>query len=431
MTPEGRLAIAARNRSLRILFLSREYPPETGGGGIGTYVETIARALVARGHEVHVLSCVPRQRPGDHVRDGVHLHRRGVRRVLPKLRRRIPATARRIEGALSCYLEYRRLGLDVDVVEAPDWMAEGLVFALLRGLPLIGHLHTPLPVIGRNNPGSFRWTRDAQVAGFLERMAIRRADLITSPSKLLVAELARLGWFRSDAVTIVRYPADTEAWTNLASADSAPPRVLAVGRLEALKAPEILVQAASILAPDIPGLDIVFAGRSGLRNGHSYREWLRELAAELHAPCRFVGELSSSELAALYGSSRALALCSLHDNFPFAALEAMGAGRPVVCTDRTGTAELVHGSSAGAVVPVGDSAALAAALRPYLVDPELARAAGRAARSLVAHHCSPKRIGEEREVCYREAQRRWRQAKRERGRARLRMFRFGRAGGNA
>src|SRR5207302_4227610 len=49
--------VMGAENSLRILFVSMEYPPETGGGGIGSYVAIIAPALVARGHEFHVLSC--------------------------------------------------------------------------------------------------------------------------------------------------------------------------------------------------------------------------------------------------------------------------------------------------------------------------------------------------------------------------------------
>src|SRR5688572_21973477 len=99
-----------------------------GGGGIGSYVESMARALVLRGHEVHVLSCVQGQATDDRIREGVHLHRRGVHRLLPKIRRRIPSTALRIEGAISCYIEFVRLAVEIDVVEAPDWMAEGWAF---------------------------------------------------------------------------------------------------------------------------------------------------------------------------------------------------------------------------------------------------------------------------------------------------------------
>jgi glycogen synthase len=404
--------IATGGRPLRVLFLSREYPPETGGGGIGTYVETMARALVARGHEVHVLSCVPGQKSEDQIREGVHLHRRGVWRVLPKMKRWIPATGRRIEGAISCYAEFRRLALDVDVVEAPDWMGEGLAFALSRARPLVGHLHTPLLLVGQNNPGSFRWTRDRRAASIIEQLAIRRADVVTSPSKLLVERLAEAGWLRPDGAAVIRYPADVEMWAGLPPVESSPPRVLTVGRLEELKAPEVLVRAASLLAPYVDELEVVFIGRSGLRNGCSYRDWLMDLSSRLRAPCRFVDQTPRSELRTWYGSSRVVALCSRHDNFPFVGLEGMCAGRPLVCTSAMGTAELLDGSSAGAVVPVEDAEALAEALLPYLLDADVAGAAGRTARALVTRHCAPERIAERREACYHEALRRWQQRKR-------------------
>jgi glycosyltransferase involved in cell wall biosynthesis len=118
----------------------------------------------------------------------------------------------------------------------------------------------------------------------------------------------------------------------------------------------------------VPGLEIVFVGRSNLRNGGSYKDWLVKLAREHHAPCRFVDEVPRHELGAWYGSSRVVALCSRYDNFPFVGLEAMSAGRPVVCTTATGTAEIMGGSGAGTVVPVDDVESLAAALRRYLTE---------------------------------------------------------------
>jgi glycosyltransferase involved in cell wall biosynthesis len=95
----------------------------------------------------------------------------------------------------------------------------------------------------------------------------------------------------------------------------------------------------------------------------SFKDWLMKLARELVTPCRFVDEVRRQEICAWYGSSRVVALCSRYDNFPFVGLEAMSAGRPVVCTTATGTAAIVEGTGAGAVVPVDDAASLAAALR--------------------------------------------------------------------
>jgi glycogen synthase len=366
----------------------------------------VARALAALGHEVHVLSCVEGQAREDRELDGVHLHRRGVRRVLPKVRRRLPSLASRLEGAVSCYLESRRLP-SVDVVEAPDWRGEGLVFALLRSRALVVHLHTPLLLVGRHNPDSFRWSRDGRMAARLERLAVRRADLVTSPSNLLARDLAAEGWLRGRTTRIVRYPVDLETWASLPTPDSSSPRLLVVGRLEARKAPEVVVRAASLLSADVRDLEVVFIGSSALRNGASYRDWLAGLAGGLGVRCRFVDYVPRDELPAWYGSARAVVVASRYDNFPFAALEAMASARPVVCTRATGTAELIEGTDAGAVVAVDDPGALAAALRPYLDDPTMAAEAGRAARHVVERLCSPDGIAEEREACYRDAIARW------------------------
>ena len=81
----------------------------------------------------------------------------------------------------------------------------------------------------------------------------------------------------------------------------------------------------------------------------------------------------------------------------------MASGRPIVCSERTGIAEIVAGTGAGSVVPCDDAAALADALRPYLLDPAAAARAGREARAIVERECSPDRIAEQREACYRDA----------------------------
>jgi glycogen synthase len=383
---------------LRILFLSIEYPPETPDG-IGSYVFEIAAALARRGHEVHVLSCLPGQAPRDY-RDGdVWIHRRDEPRIRGLARLvRGRRTASRIRHAIACWREARRLGLHFDVVETPDWMAEGLIFALLRR-PLVAHLHTPLAVTSRY--GSRSPGRDVRWASFLERLTVERARLVTSPSSLLVSELSRLGWLRKSDVRIIRMPLDEERWRPEIEVSSTGPRVLFAGRLEPLKAPEVLVEAAARLGRELDGIEVLLAGRSiSHRDGEPYGEWLAQRISELGAPCRLLGEVPRAEVARLASSSRAFVLPSRYENFPYAALEAMAGGRPVVCTSNTGLAEILDGSGAGAVVPPDDPDALANALGPYLADASLAAQSGAVGRELVRRICSPDRIAEERERCY-------------------------------
>ena len=397
---------------MKILFLSREYPPETGGGGIGSYVASVAPALVARGHEVHVLSCVPGQTKRDYADSDVWIHRRGVVRVrgLGRLTGS-PSAAIRFTTALSCYLESRRLHVAFDVVEAPDWMAEGLVFGLVRSHALIVHIHTPLVLVERYSGRRFTW--NTRLGSLLERLAVSRSNQVVAPSHMVIRILAGMKWFEEKEAMEIPLPVEEDYWADVCPVESTQRIVLCVGRLEHRKAPEILIRAASELVSELGGIEIVFVGRTnGIREAMPYGEWLAQLAGGLGVSCRFVDQVPRAELAEWYGRARVVALPSVFDNFPMAGLEAMAAGRPLVCSSACGTSELIRGSQAGRIVPPGDPVALAKALKPYLLSAEHAAEAGRKAREIVRAECDARAVAARREACYKEAHALWRRSSR-------------------
>lgn len=71
------------------------------------------------------------------------------------------------------------------------------------------------------------------------------------------------------------------------------------------------------------------------------------------------------------------------DPLPRAVIEAMALGKPVIAFDVGGVSEMLHGGTTGALVPVSDTARLAAEMVRYLRDPDLRRAHGRAGRARV------------------------------------------------
>ena len=382
---------------MRIAFLSNEYPPVTDG--IGAYVASMCPGLAARGHEVHVISCLEGQARSDTVDRGVHVHRRpfvDVPRGVGRFTGKRPRTTERLRTAVSAARTLRELRLQPDVVEAPDWMAEGLVVALGR-TPLVAHLHTPLTLV--HEQAELPMGPDQRLADRLERWSVARADVVTSPSRLLADTLRDRGWVRGD-VEVVPYPVDLDTWAGLPPVASTAPVALVVGRLERRKAPEVVVDACA----SIPGAEVVLIGRNGEdRDGLPHDRWLAARAERAGTNVTFAGLVPRDELPQWYGRARVVALASTFDNFPMVGLEALAAGRPVVCSDRTGTAELVAGTDAGRVVPVGDVAAMADALRPYLTDVDAASAAGAAARALAEERCAPEVIAARREAVYRRA----------------------------
>jgi glycosyltransferase involved in cell wall biosynthesis len=81
------------------------------------------------------------------------------------------------------------------------------------------------------------------------------------------------------------------------------------------------------------------------------------------------------EVAAYIDAADLFLLPSREDPFPLVAIEAAALGKPVVCFDSSGTAEMVAGG-AGVAVPHLDILAMSAAVRRFLEDSQARRSAG-------------------------------------------------------
>ena len=141
-------------------------------------------------------------------------------------------------------------------------------------------------------------------------------------------------------------------------------------RMTAQKGHVHLLGALPDIAARVPGLACVLIGDGPLRGE------LEALARALGVAgrCRFVG--ARADVADLVAALEIVALPSRSEGLPFALLEAMALGRPVVATSVGGNPEVVEDGRTGWLVPPGDAGALARAILGLLEDPEAARAMG-------------------------------------------------------
>jgi glycosyltransferase involved in cell wall biosynthesis len=93
---------------------------------------------------------------------------------------------------------------------------------------------------------------------------------------------------------------------------------------------------------------------------------------------RLLGE--RGDVPELLADADVFLLASRSEGLPLSVIEAMAAGLPVVASDVGGLRELVRDGETGTLVPPGDPAALANALRPLVADRELRRCFGSAGR---------------------------------------------------
>jgi len=151
-----------------------------------------------------------------------------------------------------------------------------------------------------------------------------------------------------------------------------------VGRMEAVKDQLNLVRAFIQLAGQYP--DGGVTPRLVMIGDGSLREPARELLSRAGMDDIAWLPGGRDNIPELLQSMDIFVLPSLAEGISNTILEAMASGLPVVATDVGGNGELVEHGRTGVLVPRGDPAALAAAIRRYIDDQVLRKKHGTAAR---------------------------------------------------
>jgi len=396
---------------MRILLVSQEVPPETGWGGIGTYVDVLSEALAAKGAEVHVLSVVASQPVGRKEAAGVTVHRYGLR-ALQRPARYAPETWRRIVQAVSVARLVPRLGLSPDVVECPEWMAEGLGLALRGRRPLVVRLHScARQLFPISRQGGHLRGLDGRLAAWLEEASASRANVVISTP----ANLAEVkGWMRLDERVLHAIPYPVRLPPVSALSSSGPPRVTFVGRLEPRKGPEIVLRTAPQVLAAVPDARFCFVGRDSVAAGEMpSTDWLRREAARLgvaHA-VEFTGQLDRDGVDDQLRRATVCAFPSSWESFGNVVAEASASGRPVVASAIPGFRDLVEDGVTGRMVRLDDPVGWAAALIDLLRDRQKARAMGEAGARRVAGISDPARVADQTLAAHEHAIERWKKSR--------------------
>ncbi len=150
--------------------------------------------------------------------------------------------------------------------------------------------------------------------------------------------------------------------------------VLGMGRLSYQKGFDLLIRAFAELAADFPDWELSVAGDGPERSS------LLRLAQSLGIAGRVSLAGVVRDTIATLRSCDLFVFASRYEGFPNALAEAMSVGRPVISFDcPSGPSELIRHDVDGLLVPPGEVAGLARAMRRLMADPdERARLASRA-----------------------------------------------------
>ncbi|GAB47164.1 D-inositol-3-phosphate glycosyltransferase [Mobilicoccus pelagius] len=332
--------------------------PGTGdAGGLNVYVVEAATQLATRGIEVEIFTRATEGRqprsvelvPGVQVRHVVAGPFDGLSKEdLPgQLCAFTAGVMREVAGHPAGYY---------DVVHSHYWLSGqvGWLAADRWHVPLVHTMHTMARVKNAGLAAGDRSEPRGREIG--EAQVVEAADRLVSNTDLEARQL--VDYYDADPgrVRVVHpgvdlglfTPGDVAAARAAVGVDPGDLLVLFVGRVQPLKAPDLLLRAAADLRRRRPDLGsrmrvAVLGGPSG--SGLERPRWLEDLAAELGIADRVVFHPPTTRetLTDWYRAADVLAMPSYNESFGLVALEAQACGTPVLAADVGGLPLAVRG----------------------------------------------------------------------------------------
>jgi glycosyltransferase involved in cell wall biosynthesis len=349
---------------MKLLFVLPEFGPNVAGG-IATYYSHLLPALVRLGARVDVCVTSDRHQKEPWI-DGtgtIDIHSVSDSAVIKAKRQltqfsALPSVQQMLAVAYAAWYETRE-GVGFDVVETTDF---GLTFApwleAAQGPPVVVQLHGSSGQVDFHDP-----IADQHLSGLVIRLVetalLGRADELQSCGSSNALEWSeRLcrpvehiwpAW-SSEPTTSARPSSDYE----LARSG------LAIGRIQSWKGPDVLCQACAILGERAP--TIFWIGRDNpylnadqsmeAFLGSTYpRQWRHSVVP--------VGELPGNDVLGMVSAAKFFVVPSKWDTFNLSAVEAMYAGKTLICSDGAGAADLIEDGINGFRFPNGDANRLA------------------------------------------------------------------------
>jgi len=381
-------ALALRRPPRRVAMISvhtspLDLPGTGDAGGMNVYIAEVARRLAERGTEVEVFTRATsgEQDPRVEMAPGVLVHNvvAGPFEGLPK--EDLPGQLCAMTAGVLRREAARREGW-YDLVHSHYWLS-GQVGWLAKerwGVPLVHTMHTMGRVKNRSLAPHDRPEPALRIIG--EQQVVDAADRLVANTEAERSDLVDLYGADPRLVDVVLPGVDLAAFHDEGRAEarrrlgyrSDELVVLFVGRIQPLKAPDLLVRATAELArrdPDLAArVRLVFCGGpSG--SGTEHPTALADLAAELGVTADFHSAVDRARLRAHYVAADLVAVPSHSESFGLVAVEAQACGTPVLAANVGGLPMAVADGRSGMLVDGHAPTAWAAAMRRMLADGQL------------------------------------------------------------
>lgn len=399
---------------MNIAYISYEYPPDTGYGGIGTYVKHAAKVMFDRGHDVSVF-CGTASNDYQFNDSGVDVYRIQCNSV-KNFRKCV----------VNHFLEiFRKIGFHV--IESAEIGGDAYdIKKAYPDLPLVVKLHTPGVLITRIMNSSVAKHRKLRyVLGGLKRgrvdlgywskhdrnqfndidyLITQAADLITSPSTALIKWAESFWGIPHNKMVHLPNPylSHKEYISNKRRKDEL--IICFVGKLNVLKGIKNLTLALKKILHRYSYVRVVFVGpdQSSHIEGMTMKQYIMAELSIWSSQIEFKGVVSLVSVQEVFASSDIAVIPSLWENFPYVCLEAMNAGLPVIGGNIGGIPDILGDNEYGLLVNPKRPQSIERALIKLIENPFLRKEFGIRAKNRVTTNYNEEIIGKQMEAVYQE-----------------------------
>ncbi|MBB4686632.1 D-inositol-3-phosphate glycosyltransferase [Amycolatopsis jiangsuensis] len=361
-----------------------EQPGTGDAGGMNVYISQTAQEMARRGVEVEVFTRATSsdQPPQAELSPGVTVRHVQAGPFEPLSRDELPAQLCAFTSGVLRAEAFHEPGY-YDLIHSHYWLS-GQVGWLARdrwGVPLVHTAHTLAKVKNSLLAEGDKPEPRTRVMG--EEQVVGEADCLVANTQVEARQLVDLYGAAPDAVHAVPPGVDLDRFTPGSKPEArraldlpSDAVVLAfAGRIQPLKAPDVLLHAAAELLRRHPELArrlvvLIVGGPSG--TGLAQPQALREMAATLgiSEQVRFLPPQPGPKLRTVFRAADVVAVPSYNESFGLVALEAQACGTPVVAAEVGGLPVAVPHGVSGLLVPSHRATDWADALAAVALRPD-------------------------------------------------------------
>ncbi|NBX70691.1 MAG: D-inositol-3-phosphate glycosyltransferase [Actinobacteria bacterium] len=355
-------------------------------GGMNVYIAETAKRIAARGIDVEIFTRATTAADPEVVEfvPGVKVRHIPAGPFEGLSKEELPAQLCAVTAGLLRAEAAKDIGF-YDLIHSHYWLSGqvGWIAKERWGVPLVHTMHTMARV--KNAALAAGDSPEPAVREIGEEQVVAIADYLVANTEQEASELIELYHADPSRVRVINpgvdldvfIPGDKTLARKALGIASDSKVLLFVGRIQPLKAPDVLLKAAAELLKRDPDMrkDLVVAicgGPSG--SGLDEPDALHRLAAELGISdvVRFVPPINRQNLVTWFQAADLCAVPSHSESFGLVALEAQACGTPVVATRVGGLTTTVAAGSSGLLVDGHDPADWATAISQVLSDKDLA-----------------------------------------------------------